>query len=164
MHTSIELIELAKQRLALRHSLSLPITDYRLGKLTGIAHNTLSNWRRGKSRIDRMFASVFADACELPAAYVLACIERESAGDPALQKIYEDIADRFRAGVMVAAILAAGTGASFPAKQAFAVGTEALPAIDYAPRRRRRIPRGTTVQASRRHARNGPQPGQSASV
>ena len=108
MHTTLELIELAKQRLALRHALSLPMTDYRFGKLLKLRQGTVSNWRTGKTTIDKGYADMFADACELPAEYVMACIEHERTDDPKIRRIYENIADRFKAGCVVAAILAAG--------------------------------------------------------
>jgi hypothetical protein len=127
MHTSHQLIELAKQRLALRNGIDLPMTDYRLSKLTGIAQATISNWRVGRSRIDNQFASVFADACELPPEYVLACIEHERTGDPKLRAIYESIADKFKAGALVAAILAAGMGGVCPEKAAFSADHNADP-------------------------------------
>jgi transcriptional regulator with XRE-family HTH domain len=79
MHTSLQLIDLAKQHLSLAHNLPLPMTDYRVAKLLGINPNTLSNWRTGKNHIGSEFAQKFALACDLPEAYVFACIEHERA-------------------------------------------------------------------------------------
>lgn len=111
MHTTLQLIDLAKKRLALRHSVPLPMTDYRLAKLMDIKPNTVSNWRTGKSRIGTEFAANFASACELPKEYVYACIEHERAKDPGVLKILEGIAAAFRgkAAAWTMAILAAGT-------------------------------------------------------
>lgn len=155
MHTTIELLDLAKQRLALRHALPLPMTDYRLGKLLGVQQGTLSAWRRGKSRIDSRFASVFADACELPPEYVLACVEREGADDPKLQQIYESIAARFKAGVLVAAILTAGVGALLPQKSAFAAELNPEPAMYYANKKRRRRKRARQLELAVNPSRRG---------
>ena len=118
MHTTLDLIELAKQRLALRHGLPLPMTDYRLGKLMNIKQGTLSAWRTGVRHIGTEFAERFADACELPAEYVYACVQAERA-DPAERPILESIAAAFRGNV--AAIAAAGmvfACSIFPAQNA----------------------------------------------
>lgn len=107
MHTSLELLELAKQRLALKNGLTLPMSDYRLGKLMGLNQSTVSAWRTGVRGIGTEFAAQFADACELPAPYVYACIEHERAKNDGERSILESIAQAFRGkAAAVAAILA----------------------------------------------------------
>lgn len=113
MHTTHDLIELAKQRLALRHGLTLPMTDYRLAKLMGLRQQTVSGWRTGKSGIGTEFAAQFAEACELSPEYVYACVQMERA-EPAERPILERIADAFRgrAAALTAALALAFFGAT----------------------------------------------------
>jgi hypothetical protein len=111
MHTSLQLIELAKQRLAAKHGLELPMSDYRLGKLMGIRQTTISSWRVGRSHIGTEFAVRVADACELPPEYVYACVQRERADTPDEISLLERIAAAFKgtkaASLVPAVILAA---------------------------------------------------------
>jgi len=124
MHTTIELIDLAKRRLSLAHNLPLPMSDYRLGKLMDIRQGTVSNWRTGKTGIGTEFAQKFAQACDLPEAYVYACIEHERTKEPSVLKILEHIAEMARgkaAAIVpfaVAAILAASFFSDSPENQA----------------------------------------------
>lgn len=107
MHNTHELIELAKQRLALKHGLDLPMTDYRLAKLMNLKQSTVSAWRVGKSHIGTEFAAQFAEVCELPGAYVYACVKHERAKNDGERSILEAIADAFRGkAAAIAAILA----------------------------------------------------------
>lgn len=105
MHTSHELIELAKQRLAIRHHLTPPMTDYRLAKLMDIRHPTLSAWRTGVRVIGTEFVRKFADACELPEEYVYACIEHERSQSEDVKRVLVRIAEHFYGA-------AAGAGAA----------------------------------------------------
>lgn len=110
MHTSLQLIDLAKQRLALKNDLTLPMTDYRLAKLMEIRPQTLSQWRTGRTTIGTEFVRKFSEACELSEAYVYACIEHDRA--PAeVRGVLEQIAAAFagKAASLVMAIVAAGT-------------------------------------------------------
>lgn len=126
MHTTAQLIDLAKQRLAVRHRLPLPMSDYRLGKLLNIKQQTVSRWSTGKGGIGTEFAQTFAEACELPEAYVYACIEHERAKEPSVLRILEGIADaaRHHAAAIVMAILAAGSLFAFPGNQAVAASSD----------------------------------------
>lgn len=141
MHTTHELIDLAKQRLALAHSLRAPLTDYRLAKLLGVSTQVVSGWQRGKRTIGSEFAQKFADACELPTEYVYACIEHERAKDPTVSKILANIAEVFKnkVGKAAAAILTVGLFLALPnftgSNNAYAFDRS----IHYAQRRRRRI-------------------------
>jgi hypothetical protein len=111
MHTTHELIDLAKQRLALAHGLSLPMSDYRFQQLTGLKQTTVSAWRTGRSRIGIEFAAQFSEWTALPGAYVLACIEHERQKDPEVRSILEQIAEAFRGKAAIwigAAIMATG--------------------------------------------------------
>jgi ABC-type phosphate/phosphonate transport system permease subunit len=111
MHTTLQLMDLAKERLALAHNLPLPMTDYRLAKLMSFNERTVSNWRTGKSHISGEFAHKFALACELPEAYVYACIELERTSNESVRHILEAIANAFTAkagAAMVAAMLLFG--------------------------------------------------------
>ena len=106
MHTTEQLLDLAKQRLALAHNLPLPMTDYRLGKIMGIGTSTMSAWRTGVRGIGSEFAQKFAEACELPAEYIYACIQHERAKNAQERSILERIAKQFRN--VAAAIVAVG--------------------------------------------------------
>lgn len=121
MHTSLHLIELAKQRLAAKHGLELPMSDYRLGKLLGIRQTTISSWRVGRSHIGTEFAVKIADACELSPEYVYACVQRERADTPDEISLLERIAAAFKETKAanwliggVVAMLAAGTFLASP--------------------------------------------------
>ena len=145
MHTSIELMELAKQRLALKHDLTLPVTDYRLGKLMGIRQATLSSWRSGRTHIGTEFVRKFADACELPEAYVYACVQSERESNPEVKSVLANIAKQYAprvAGALGAVILSSGlllASSTFPASRAeAAVITPSVKNIGDCRRRHRR--------------------------
>jgi len=109
MHTTHDLIELAKQTLAVRHQLTLPMSDYRCAKLMDIGERNFSNWRKGRTGISLEFATRFAEATNLTPEYVLACLEHERATSPAVRSILESIALRFtdqgtRASILLAAL------------------------------------------------------------
>lgn len=121
MLTTHELIDLAKQQLAIRYLLTLPMSDYRLAQLLDVQQTTMSNWRTGKTRISVEYIDRFARACDLREEYVLACLEAERAKSPMVRSIYERIAERFRPAVNsavlgVAAILAVAALAGFPSR------------------------------------------------
>lgn len=140
MHTSAQLIELAKQRLALKHGLPLPMTDYRFQKLTGFRQQTISRWTSGKGGISSEFSARFAELTELPEAYVFACLEHERAEDPGVQRILETIAKKFRgraAAAAGAAILAAGMSFAPLGNQAVASDLEGAGLYIMRSRRRR---------------------------
>ncbi len=124
MHTSLQLIALAKSRLALKHNLPAPITDYRFGKLMGFSSQVVSGWKR-KGRIGAEFAGKFAEACELSDAYVYACLEHERAS-PETKNVLERIAAAFShqaaAVILSAGLLWLGSGFA-PDNQAHAAST-----------------------------------------
>jgi hypothetical protein len=117
MHATPDFLDLAKKRLAAKHDLELPMSDYRLHKLLDVKQSTLSNWRIGKSHIAPEFADLFARVCEVPEEYVLACIEHERAKSKSVRSIYARIAAKFKPSTLIvlcAAILAVGAGALSP--------------------------------------------------
>ena len=127
MHTTQQLLDLAKQRLALKHGLTSPMTDYRLAKLLGLRQATVSSWRTGVRGIGTEFAARFAEACELPEAYVFACIELEREKDPTVQRILTTIAEAFRgkaAGWIATALVAGGMSIAPAGNQAHASGSD----------------------------------------
>ncbi len=125
MHTSHELIELAKQRLALKYNLELPVTDYRLAKLFGLRPQTVSGWKM-RGRIDSDFGPKFAEVCELPEEYVYACLEHEREKNPSVLRVLESIAQTFAKGHAAAlAIVAILALSGMPEKQAFAADSGA---------------------------------------
>ena len=145
MHTTHQLIDLAKQRLALAHNLPMPITDYRLAKLLDIRTATVSAWRTGIRGIGVEFAQKFAQACELPEAYVFACIEHERTKDAGVRHILETIAEAFQgkaAAVIMSALLLTGVSSLMPENKAFAdsAGADGLRA-NCILRKKRRTPR-----------------------
>lgn len=135
MHTTHELIELAKQRLSLAHNLPLPMTDYRLGKLLKIKQATISNWRTGKTGIGSEFAQIFASACELSPEYIYACIQHERAKNAQERSILERIASQFRGAAAV--IVAAGMMLALPCFTGSNDANAVVRDIHYAQRRRR---------------------------
>lgn len=141
MHTTLELIELAKQQLAAKHGLDLPMSDYRLSKLMGIRQTTISSWRVGRSHIGTEFAVRFAEACDLPAEYVYACVQRERADNADEISLLERIAAAFKetkvAALVFAVMVAAGMSFAPAGNQAVAAvsADNTLPIMR--PRRRR---------------------------
>ena len=129
MHTSTELLDLAKERLTARMQLRTPMTDYGLGMVLEIRQQTISNWRRGRSHIDTAFADKIADAAELPGPYVLACIESERESNETVRGYWQQIASAFPSKaatlVLCAAILAAGTFYAGPQNSAVAASLDA---------------------------------------
>jgi len=126
MHTSLQLIDLAKQRLALKHDLTLPVTDYRCAKLMGIHVATFSSWITGRTAIGTKFVRKFADACELPEAYVYACIEHERA-TPEMKGVLEKIAEVFSkqsAAAILAVMVMLSPSLSSDKNSAFAASDE----------------------------------------
>jgi transcriptional regulator with XRE-family HTH domain len=107
MHTTLQLLELAKHQLALKHHLTLPMSDYRLADLLRIDERTVSNWRRGRAHIGAQFAPRFADATGLAVEYIYACIEHERASSPEARAILKTIAKRFGSAGTAASILLA---------------------------------------------------------
>lgn len=107
MHTTLELIDLAKERLAIDHALTLPMSDYRLAQLLDLDQRTVSNWRQGRSHIGAQFAPRFSDATGLPVEYVFACIEHERADSDEARSVLERIARRFAEASTTASVLLA---------------------------------------------------------
>lgn len=108
MHTSLQLIDLAKQRLAEKHGRPLPMTDYRLAKLMELSQQVVAGWRSGSRTIGTKFARKFAEACDLDPAYVLACIEQERERDPTVRQIWTTIAEHFDGKAAAFAMMSIG--------------------------------------------------------
>lgn len=150
MLTTIQLLELAKQCLAARHGLSLPMSDYRLGKLLDLNQSTISHWRTGTSLIDFRYAAMFADAADLPIEYVLASLHHERTTDERVKGALERIAEKFRKVAIASTasvILSLGVGANTLENKAFSADLEptryALCASGKRRRRRKKTPAGT---------------------
>lgn len=128
MHTTKQLIELAKQRLAEQHGLPLPMSDYRFEKLSGFSQSNVSRWVNGKNTIGTEFANRFAELTGLSPAYVLACTQHERTADPSVRQIWTTIAAAFKetkaAGWLAVAFLAAGTLFAPSGNQALAASLE----------------------------------------
>lgn len=127
MHTTVELLDLAKQRLALKHGLTLPMSDYRLGKLLNLKQATVSAWRTRSRTIGTEFVTTFADACDLSPEYVYACVQRERADNEIEISLLERIAAAFKETKAanwviggVVAMMAAGTFLASPENAGFA--------------------------------------------
>lgn len=154
MLTTIQLIELAKQRLSVRHSIPLPMTDYRLGKLLDLNQPTVSRWRTGKSLIDISAAPVFADACELPLEFVLVSLQHERAADERVKKALERIGEAFYKGAAAAlagVILSAGTGANSAGNTANSGSADLSPILLMRTRKVRKNKPQTRVPTGKRH-------------
>jgi len=100
MLTTVDLIDLAKRRTAARMGVA-SITDYRLAKVLGISPNMIATWRARKSHISSPLVPRFAEACELDAAYVFACVESERAKDPDVLALLYRIAEKFSTAAAV---------------------------------------------------------------
>jgi plasmid maintenance system antidote protein VapI len=138
MHTTVQLLDLAKQRLAAKHGLELPMSDYRLGKLLNIKQTTISSWRTGRVHIGTEFASRFADACDLSPEYVYACVQRERADTPEEISLLQRIAAAFKetkAAALVLAMVAAGMSLAPAGNQAHASASSIAREVHYAPSR-----------------------------
>lgn len=107
MHTTLELLDVAKHQLAIEHGLTLPMSDYRLADLLDLDQRTVSNWRKGRSHIGAKFAPRFAEATGLAVEYVYACIEHERADSEEARSVLKKIAKRFAEHGTAASILLA---------------------------------------------------------
>ena len=96
MHTTQQLLDLAKQRLAVKHGISGDVSDYRLAKLLGLGQATVSSWRIGRSVISTDYLQLISEACELAPEYVYACIEHDREENPHVQKVLQRIAKAFK--------------------------------------------------------------------
>jgi hypothetical protein len=135
MHTTPQLIELAKQRLAAKHGLQLPMTDYRLAKLMGLSTQVVSAWKTGARGIGTVFARKFADACDLSPEYVYACIQAERTDNPEEISLLEHIAEAFKgkaAALAMMAIMATGMSFAPAGNQASAANFSGADFIHYA--------------------------------
>lgn len=123
MHTTNQLLD----ALSARHGNA---TDYRLSKLLGTSPSGVTNWRKGRSSLSPDYAHKMAALLEWEPAYVLACVERESAQkDERIEQTqeimatWEKIAERFRPALpgIVLACLGAFAGSNSEAGQGVAV-------------------------------------------
>lgn len=70
-------------------------SEYRLCRVVGVADQTLTNWRKGKSPSDE-YAVKLAQLANLDVGLVLASIAAERVKDPTLQAVFSDIARRLQ--------------------------------------------------------------------
>lgn len=69
---------------------------YGLATVLGAHEKTISNWKNGRTVVDRKFAPRIADLLEESPEYVLACLEAEREGDAEVRKLWQRIAAKFR--------------------------------------------------------------------
>ena len=81
---------------------------YGLATVLGAHEKTISNWKNGRTVVDRKFAPRIADLLEESPEYVLACLEAEREGDTEVRKLWQRIAAKFRS--RAASILLCGVG------------------------------------------------------
>ena len=118
MHSQLELLNLAREKLG-------GVTYYRVGKLLGFTSAYTSALSHSRSLLSAEAAVRLAALCQLPAEYVVSCIEherarREHADKPELAGTWQRIAEHFgrpAASLLVVAILA-GCGALFSGRDA----------------------------------------------
>ena len=84
LETSVELLE----RVRAKHGSSW----YGLGRLLEVHENTITNWKGGRTIVDRKFAPRLAALLDEPAEYVLLCLEHERETSPEMRKIWKRLA------------------------------------------------------------------------
>jgi hypothetical protein len=100
LETSVELLE--------RVRAVQGVSWWKLPGVLEASESTVKNWKRGRTTIDRKFATRIADILHEPPEYILACIEGEREASPELRKLWRRIAERFRSTAAI--ILLAGLG------------------------------------------------------
>lgn len=106
-------------------------SDYALAKRLGITHQAISNYRQGRHTADHVTAGKLAELLDVDPVRVIADIEIERATRPEQRRLWERIAAKVAAGVLVA--IGASIAAPTPA------GANEAAAVYYVKRRRRWI-------------------------
>lgn len=71
-----------------------PATDYRVHKELGVAQQTVSGWRTGKTVFDDETCVQVANILKLDPGYVLSCVHLERATSSTLRDFWHDMALR----------------------------------------------------------------------
>lgn len=148
--TTRDFLERLRAKIAQRDPDHPTVTTYRLALELGCEWSTVKRWLKGEGSFSHKLAARIADELDLPAEYVVACVEHERTDEPMLKAMWARIAGAAiaakRTVKVVAITLIAGLGL-FPASrpvqaQAVSVPTMKLSAGDsYIMRTRRRLPR-----------------------
>jgi len=88
---------------------------YGLGRLIGVHENTITNWKGGRTIVDRRFAPRIAHLLDEPTEYDVACLEAQRETEPDMKKVWERIAQKFRshaASVLLVSALMFGVGSA----------------------------------------------------
>lgn len=72
-------------------------SDYRLAKMLGVSHTTITHWRNGKSRPDDLMVIRMARLMHRDPAPVVAELHAERAKDPESRALWLEIAGQLRA-------------------------------------------------------------------
>lgn len=121
-----------------RHGLA---TDYQLAKFLRMPPGRVSMYRTGKRELDDASCVQIAEALELPAPYVLACIAEQRAKSADVKRYWRDAAKLLKSGTAAALLVAAMVG-SQSAPSASRVLTSSVNSTPYtlcALRRRRYV-------------------------
>ena len=110
LETSVELLE--------RVRAAQGVSWWKLQDVLDASESTVKNWKRGRTTIDRRFATRIAELLHEPAEYVLACLEADREQDAELRKVWRRIGERFRstASILLVGLVGVGFGA-LPAQQ-----------------------------------------------
>lgn len=87
-----------------RHCLA---SDYAIAKKLGITHQSVSNYRSGKSKMDETTAFKVAEALEIDPATVIIAAQIEREKKPELRAVWMDIFKKL-GGLTTASLLALG--------------------------------------------------------
>lgn len=97
MHTTEELLDAAKAAQGIT-------SDYKLAMLLrATSTSVVSNYRHGRSHPDDKMAQRIAEAANMDAGYVAACIHAQRATDDEVRRMWEGVAAKLAAPVAVAA-------------------------------------------------------------
>ena len=111
MKTSMEWLDAAKLKAGIK-------SDYALAKRLGESPNRISNYRTGTSRIGDDVAVKLAAMLEIDPLAILASTHAERATQPAMRSVWERIAQKVAAALLIGAGIT-GAGTPAPANAAF---------------------------------------------
>jgi hypothetical protein len=134
LETSVELLE--------RVRAAQGVSWWKLPGVLEASESTVKNWKRGRTTIDRKFATKIADILHEPPEYVLACLEYEREPSADVKKIWQRIAAKFRshaASILLGAVVLVGLEKPISAEAHAPVAEGDRPAMYIMSNRRRKL-------------------------
>lgn len=111
LETTAELLERVRAKYG--------VSWWKLSQVLHTSESTVNNWKRGRSTLSSDYALKIAQILEEAPEYVLACVEAERTQSPAVLKVWQRIAMKFRAhaaSILLAALALIGLSAPAPSE------------------------------------------------